>query len=242
MARTPSAGLAEARDLVATIPPLETCDLAAPEVQRWIGRSCSLVDEFGDFMDKISFNSSARTLAAALLRAGSAHEMRALLHKTMANLEQRVGEQKGAEFIKAKDVFGGFVSILDTIRRATRTVWIVDPYMDETILRDYGAAVPERVLLRLLTTKREQNATIVPAVQKWQQTYREQRPVEGRLAPKRRLHDRFIAIDGKEVWLLSQSLREFAEQAPATVVLFDPSLAADKLDAYEAIWQEAQAL
>ncbi|GIK24695.1 MAG: hypothetical protein BroJett006_09410 [Betaproteobacteria bacterium] len=241
MARTPSAGLAEARDLVATIPPLETCDLAAPEVQRWIGRSCSLVDEFGDLIDKIGFNSAARSLASTL-RARSAHEMRALLHKILANLEQRVGEQKGAEFIKAKDVFAGFVSILDTIRRATRIVWIVDPYMDETILRDYGAAVPERVLLRLLTTKREQNATIVPAVQKWQQTYREQRPVEGRLAPKRRLHDRFIAIDGKEVWLLSQSLREFAEQAPATVVLFDPSLAADKLDAYEAIWQEAQAI
>jgi hypothetical protein len=56
------------------------------------------------------------------------------------------------------------------------------------------------------------------------------------------LHDRFIAIDGKEVWLLSQSLREFAERAPATVVLFDPSLAPDKLDAYEAIWQASQTI
>lgn len=241
MARAPAAGLAEARELVATIPALETCDLAAPDVQRWIGRACALIDEFGTLSDKVGFNSSVRFLVSTL-REKSGHEMRALLNKTLARMEQEVGGQKGAALINAGDVFAGFVSITDTIRRATRVVWIVDPYMDDTILRDYGPVVPEKVLLRLMTAHKKQNAAIVPAVKKWQQSHGAQRPVDARLAPQRALHDRFIAIDGKEVWLLSQSLRDFAERSPATVVLFEEHLAQDKLDAYEAIWQQSQVI
>lgn len=240
MARAPAAGLAEARELVATIPALETCDLTAPDLQRWIGRASALMDEFGTLSDKVVFDSSVRFLTS--LREKCGHEMRALLNKTLARMEQEVGGQKGAALINAGDVFAGFVSITDTIRRAAQVVWIVDPFMDDTILRDYGPLVPERVSLRLMTRNANQNEAIVPAAQKWRQSYGAQRPLEARLAPRHMLHDRFIAIDGKEVWLLSQSLRDFAERSPATVVLFDECLTQDKLDAYEAIWQQSQVI
>lgn len=240
MARAPAAGLAEARELVASIPQLETGNLTEPDLQRWIGRASALVDEFGTLPDKVAFDISVQFLTSS--REVSGHKMRALLNKTLARIEQEAEGQRGAALINAGDVFAGFVSITDTIRRAARVVWIVDPFMDDTVLRDYGPLVPERVSLRLLTRNTSQNEAIVPATQKWRRSYGPQRHLEARLAPRHMLHDRFIAIDGKEVWLLSQSLRDFAERSPATVVLFEECLTQHKLEAYEAIWQQSQVI
>jgi hypothetical protein len=50
-----------------------------------------------------------------------------------------------------------------------------------------------------------------------------------------------IAVNGKVVWALTQSMNALAARPPATIVRIDPDTAALKIAAYEAMWQ-AEAL
>ena len=48
-----------------------------------------------------------------------------------------------------------------------------------------------------------------------------------------------IAVDGNEVWLLTQSLNAIAARSPATIVRIDPETATLKIAAYDLMWQAA---
>jgi hypothetical protein len=53
------------------------------------------------------------------------------------------------------------------------------------------------------------------------------------------VHDRIIVVDRTTVWIVTQSLKDLAANAPATVARFADDLAPAKLAAYEAIWSSA---
>jgi hypothetical protein len=53
------------------------------------------------------------------------------------------------------------------------------------------------------------------------------------------IHDRIIVVDRSAVWIVTQSLKDLAANAPATVTRFSEDLSPEKLAAYEAIWSNA---
>ncbi len=116
---------------------------------------------------------------------------------------------------------------------------IVDPYLDEAVLTEFGGAIPLGVTLRLLSDHANHKPTLSPAAARWVAAqYGVQRPLAVRLAPEKALHDRVILIDGTNDWLLTQSLKDFAKRSPAEIVRADDT-AALKIAAYEAIWAAA---
>jgi hypothetical protein len=66
--------------------------------------------------------------------------------------------------------------------------------------------------------------------------------IETRLAPDGSLHDRLIILDGKEVWLVSQSLKDIGKRSAASLTRADPELASMKSDACDVLWQQSQPL
>jgi len=124
------------------------------------------------------------------------------------------------------------------LQTANKEVLIVDPYMDETALTEFGGAVPAGVLLRLLADQSTHKPTLQPAATRWASQHGVSRPIQVRLAPQKTLHDRAIFIDRMTAWILTQSLKDFAKRAPAEIVRADDT-AALKIDAYEAIWASA---
>jgi hypothetical protein len=66
------------------------------------------------------------------------------------------------------------------------------------------------------------------------------RPLAVRLAPPRVLHDRLIIVDGNQIWILTQSLKDFASRSPAAIVRVDGDAAGLKIDAYRRIWEGAE--
>ena len=104
-----------------------------------------------------------------------------------------------------------------------------------------GRFVPEGVPLRLLADANDHKATLQPAAQKWITQYGTNRPLSVRLAPAKSLHDRAIFINRHEAWTITQSLKDLAKRAPAEIVRVD-TIAALKLDAYEAIWAAASVI
>jgi len=61
-----------------------------------------------------------------------------------------------------------------------------------------------------------------------------------RLTAPRLLHDRMIIVDGREVWALSQSVKDFAKRAHASLLRVDAEVSALKVQAYEDLWKNAQ--
>lgn len=224
--------------LLASMPHLETCELTNRGVQEWLGEATAAVESVGDLMDSVSFKSSVDFLQ--MIRETNAHKIRAILNRSLARAQALLPKTPAAAFIKSGDKFSAFTTIADIVRTAAKDVLIVDPYMEDRALRDYGPAVPEGVTFRLLANKKRQNDVLVPAAGAWSATHASRRPLSVRRANASALHDRFIAIDGAQVWLMSQSLNGFAEHGPATVVRFDDALAIDKLAAYQVIWDAAE--
>lgn len=227
---------AELKALLDKTPSLEDCDLKSQEVHDWLGAVGAIVDQVGDLGDKVRF-SVASTSLDSVLRSRNSATVRTIASRTLYLLQAML--PGGNAFIDAGDVFKAFVRIADTIRSAKHEVFVVDPWLSDKEFAEIAPLTPDGALLRVLTGSRKQNAAIATAAAKWRDTYKEKHPVEVRIARQELLHDRFIAIDGAQVWLLSQSLNQFAVRASATVVLFDDTLSGLKRAAYEAIWTTA---
>jgi hypothetical protein len=56
------------------------------------------------------------------------------------------------------------------------------------------------------------------------------------------LHDRLIIIDGSEAWSAHQSFNGMAQSSHTSIERSDPEMAAMKIQAYKAIWGDAQEL
>jgi hypothetical protein len=157
----------------------------------------------------------------------------------LAAAELRAPASAQGAFIPAGNAFDAFAAVSKVLQTATTDVLIIDPYMDEAALTEFGCAVPHGITLRLLADAAHVKATLEPAARRWISQYGAAKSLSARLAPPRTLHDRAILIDGTTAWTLTQSLNAFAKRSPAEIVRADDT-AQLKIDAYDAIWNGAQ--
>jgi hypothetical protein len=135
------------------------------------------------------------------------------------------------------DAFAALAKILGS---AKVDVFIVDPYMDATVITDFAGSVPDGIQLRLLSDEASARPDLGPAAKKWNQQY-QNRQLGVRLALPRTLHDRAIFIDGTQAWIVTQSLKDLAKRSPAEIVRADDT-AALKVAAYESTSASAKVI
>ena len=222
------------------MPVLSGTGQVSAEVTQWLGRAYALVEKTGDISDSVSFktnvsrlNSPARHIAAA--------EIYTIVHRALAVAELSAPLGAGGAFIPVGNSFDAFAAVSKILASATNDVLIIDPYMDEVTLTDFGVSVPEKIKLRLMADQQDHKITLIPAASRWLLQHKETRPLEVRLAPPRSLHDRAIFIDGTRAYTLTQSLNAFAKRSPAEIVRADDT-AQLKIAAYENIWTNSQIL
>jgi hypothetical protein len=210
-----------------------------PTALHWLGRGHALVNAVygGVGIDAISFSAAVDRMRSAAW-SSAVQQVFQILYRALSHCELHLPAGSAGSFVPVGNSFDAFAALSKIFAAATTDVMIVDPYMDQAALIDFGLAVPEGVPLRLLADKNGHKATLQPAAQKWIAQYGKSRPLSVRLAPARSLHDRAIFINRHEAWTITQSLKDFAKRAPAEIVRVD-SIAPLKLDAYEAIWATA---
>jgi hypothetical protein len=146
-------------------------------------------------------------------------------------------------FILAGNAFSAFLALSKVLRLTRDDALIVDPYLDEKVLTDYAASLPDTCHLRLLAEIGKLKPSLKPAVTSWRAQHGKDRPLEARtVTPPATLHDRLIIVDGVTVYLLTQSLNAFAVRAPATIARVDHETATLKVAAYEDMWSCASPL
>lgn len=210
---------------------------------QWLGRASALISAF-DPLEGEEFESAIDSLVNGEFYNVNerAAGVLVIFYRVLAVAELRAPAAVQGTFIPAGNSFDALAALSKVLSHANSDVLIVDPYMDEKTLTDFAPLAKEGVSIRLLADAATYKPTLRPASQRWVSQYGGSRPLNVRLANPRMLHDRLIAIDKSEIWVLTQSLNALAARSPATIVRVDPETTALKIAAYESIWDGANAL
>lgn len=236
---TPEALYLQLGNLVAEMPDLGGPGPITTEMNRWLGRAGALVDLSGDPADIVVLRVASQDLGSAN-PANNAQAIVAIIHRTLALAELRAPASATGAFIAVGSTLSAMTAVGKVLETAQDDVLLVDPYSDHKVLTDFALLAPEDVTVRLLAVQEDRKPTLKPAAERWVQEHGPRRPLQVRLAPHRKLHDRLIFVDRKEVWALSQSFNRLADRAPASLLRVNPEIAAMKIAAYEDAWQAAQ--
>jgi hypothetical protein len=219
-------------------------DTPPEQLLPWLGRAYALINQTGDSLEIASFKVAMDTMAREnqiyeYNRAAS--EASACLYRVVAMAELAAPTEVQGSFIAAGNAFDAMVAIGKVMGLASKDLLIVDPYLDEKVLTDFALQAQDKVSIRLLGDKQSVNASLTPAIARWRTQY-PSRPVIAKLAPKRSLHDRLIMIDGETAYIVTQSLKDLATRAPASIIRADAELARLKIEAYAETWDDASEL
>ena len=223
--------------LVETMPDLHRSSPDAASA-KWLGQAYALVAQVSVLEAKDLAGLSHKLSTPN--RFSAAGGIQLIIYRALALAEAEAPHSSQGAFIPAGNHFDAMAAIAKVLSRAKRDVLIVDPYMDEKVLTDFAVLAPEAVSIRLLgDDKTTMKATLKPARERWSAQFAS-RPLEVKLAPPRALHDRLIVVDTDTVWLITQSLKDFAKRSPASIVRVDDrDLSSLKVSAYGEIWERA---
>lgn len=237
--RTVEQSYAELKQLVAETPNLLTCDVHDPGVQRWLSKAYLSVEAVSGLADAIQIKVASDNLDGAI-RKMNAQAIIGCLSRALYRVEAQLPASNGNAFVQTGDLWGAFVSVSNLFGQAKNDLFVIDPFLDDSVLRDYADYLNAGVGLRLLTTKRANHfARLLPALQKWNATHAD-RQVSLRALSDGTIHDRVICVDNRDAWIVTQSLKQLGVKAPATVMRFDDELSTFKIAAYEALWGQGE--
>ena len=203
----------------------------------WISRAYALVDASSDPSLKVDFSFHQISLRGPT-RADAIQAIMFIVHKALALAELQAPAAARGAFIPVGNTFDAFAALTKVFQAAQSDLFVVDPYMDEAVLTDFGGTVPKGVKLRLMSDQATAKASLTPAAQAWAAQHGS---IEVRLAPARALHDRAIFVDQTTAWILTQSIKDFAKRSPAEIVRADDT-AGLKIAAYESVWSSASVI
>lgn len=210
------------------------------EFYRWLGRANALAQaEDSSFERELSAH---QTVYLTIDPFKLLQVANAVLCKALARVEIRLPVQQSGSFIQAGSDLDALASVSRVLKSATKTVFLIDPYMDATLLTDFSVLVDENISVRLLTDKRTVNASFKPAVTRFKSQFGASRTLEARITPPSQLHDRLIFIDENVAFSVTQSFKDLAKRSHASIIKIDPELSALKVAAYEALWSAAKAV
>jgi hypothetical protein len=211
------------------------------ELQRWAGKIYAVLMESGMGLQAAQI-STAMTSFSMFGTPSVLTQVNGLLMQCLAVAEIKAPASAQGAFIATGEAFDAMAAVARVMSQATRRVRIVDPYMDDTALREFAVLVDEGLVVELLSDSFSTKPSFAPALERWHKQYGKARPLEARLSQPRALHDRLIFLDGSVVYNMSQSLAHLAQRSPASLSRLNDETAAMKIAAYEAIWDTAKPL
>lgn len=226
--------LAQLRALMERAPDLARYSPLSREHQIWLGQAHALVSRWNS-LEAISLKSASDFLSMELVRDNNIGKIFGILHRAIADLEIQVPTETEVSF-GAGDVYDFFKALNKVVSSAEASLFIVDPYLDETVFDHYLSARKPEVNVRLMLNHKAES--ILPAATK----YVAQHGQILEIRKSKSLHDRVVFVDGYVCWVIGQSVKDAAKAKPTYLVQLPPDVVPAKLENYEQIWASANAL
>ena len=227
----PEVLLAQLRALFERAPDFEQYSPTSRDHMIWLGQGHALVSRWNT-LEAISFKSASDSMPIDLLRDNYVATIYGIIQRAIADLELQVPDSISTAF-SAAEVYDIFRALNEVISSAEKTIFIIDPYLDDSVFDHYLTARKPEVSVRLLVTKKADK--LKPAVRKYISQYGSVLEVR----KSRDVHDRVIFIDSYVCWVLGQSLKDAAKAKPTYLAPLSPDVIPAKLKDYEDIWAEA---
>ena len=232
--------LAQLQSLLETAPDFSAYSPSSGEYSAWLAKGHALIRRRDDSlgMEAMEFASASDSLHLSTLRDGQVAKIFNLINRAIADLELDAPMLTGQAFAPG-DAYDFFKALSTVIGPATKSIFIIDPYLDDQIFDSYISGLPTGVSIRLLTgTKYKVPAKLKPAVVSYNQQH-------GQIAEVKisdEIHDRVLFIDDLSCWVMGQSIKDAAKAKPTYLLPLPSDIATLKLSHYKPIWNNASAL
>jgi hypothetical protein len=227
--------LVQLKSLLARAPSFDVYAPSSSDHLTWLGQAHALVTRWKP-LEASAFRLSCDFLGSfASTRSGHVAEIFGTLHRAVADLELSIPSSTQQAF-GAGAMYEFFKALNAAVSSAQKSLYIIDPYMDDGIFDAYLSSVQSGTSVRLLV--RDFSAKVKPAAEKFVAQYGT--PLEVRKS--KALHDRVVFVDGSECWVLGHSIKDAAALKPTYLAPLPPDVSMLKLADYEKIWLSANAI
>lgn len=231
---TPQLLLDAFRRLLREQPPLDGRGAYGTEQHQWLGRASALVAEWHP-LQASSFRVEARAMAGNLNRQMNYGAVLTTIHEAISSIENSLPSQPGQVFGPGA-VYDFFRALNELVESATRSIFIIDTYMDNGIFDSYLSNLRQGVEARLLVSR------YVESVKVAAEMFRKQRTTSVEVRRSSELHDRVIFVDGSQCWVLGASIKDAAAHKPTYLAPLSGDVVVEKLRIYEGLWSTAIAI
>jgi hypothetical protein len=229
----PESLLAEADDVLRTMPALQEFTPDNPDHIAWVGRASALAYAWDPLRAIAKFDSCAAKLSSSFARdvEPALRSVLTVLHQVRNELRLRV---QGASSVSLPtgNVFQYFDEVRKLVEGANSDIFFIDPYLDSEFVSRYLTQIKPSVAVRLLT--RERIASLLPAVELIRQ--QSGLKVEVKTAPG--FHDRYVIVDKATCFQSGASFKDGAKKAPTTLTQIADAFIPVQAT-YEDLWSRA---
>lgn len=227
----PEVILAQLRALFERAPDFNEYTPTSREHMTWLGQGHALISRWNR-LEASSFQSASDFLPMDLVRDQNVAKIFGVIQRAISDLELTVPDATQTVF-GAGEVYDVFRALNEVVASAEKSIFIIDPYLDDSVFNHYLNSRKPEVLVRLLLSKNADQ--LKPAAEK----YAAQFGNVIQIRKTKAVHDRVIFIDGYVCWVLGQSLKDAAKAKPTYLAPLSPDVIPAKLEEYENIWAGA---
>ena len=224
--------LAELQLMANNIPDFRSFTSTAREHFEWLGKTHALLARWNS-LEATSFSQVSGFLGMPQTREGNLMQLMGILHRALADLQLDTPSKPDQAFGPGA-VYDFFKALKDLLSTATKTVMVVDPYLDDQVFDTYVSGINPTVSVKLLTTKVGEQFR--PALEK----FRAQHAQEIQARRTKDIHDRVVMMDGNSCWVLGQSINNAAKSQPTYIAPVSADTAGEKIRIYQGIWNDAE--
>ncbi len=228
LSMTPQVLLDGLRRLVREEPPLQGKGTYEAMQHEWLGRASHLIRQW-DRTQAIEFQIAARAMAGNFSRQMNYGTVLTMIYEAIASLENNLPADIGQVFGPGA-VYDFFKALNELVGDATKSIFIVDPYMDNSIFDGYLSNIGSSVAARLLVSHYADSVTFAAAA------FSKQRGNKVSVRRSSALHDRVIFIDSAQCWVLGTSIKDAAAKKPTYLAPISSDVVSEKLRIYEELW------
>lgn len=226
--------LAHLQALLGRSPDFSQFSPESTEHQAWLGQAYALIVRWNQ-AEAGPLRTAPTHLASALFRDHAIAQIYGVINRAIADLELRVPDDQKHAFGPG-EVYDFFNAFRRVIESAEDELLIIDPYLDAPTLEQYLHARQDNTQVALLVNRYA--GDVKTALERYNQQY-------GDFIAARRsafIHDRIVFVDREVCWVIGQSIKDAAKAKPTYLAPLAPDVALTKLQHYEAIWLDADAI